>query len=304
VSVVVLAYHEMGCMGLRTLLRRGVEVSAVFTYDDDPDENCWFGSVAEIAREAGIETHLPARINDDEWVACIRELAPDVIFSFYYRDMVGKRIRSIPRYGALNLHGSLLPRYRGRSPLNWQLVHGETRSGVTLHHMVRRADAGDIVDQEAVEVGIDDAAIDLYRKLLVAGERVLERRLDEILSGTAPRRPQDESQATLFGGRTPEDGRIDWEGSARSIHNLVRAVAPPWPGAFSDGPGGRTLVWRTRLRDDAAPRWAPGTLWVDPEGRTTAVTGEGLLELVEFQPPQGITLKSGDRLGASGAQSS
>jgi methionyl-tRNA formyltransferase len=298
VSVVVLAYHEMGCMGLRTLLRHGTSVAAVFTYEDDPDENCWFGSVAAIAREAGIPTHTTERINDPEWVERIQKLEPDVVFSFYYRHLVGKKIRAIPRYGCINLHGSLLPRYRGRSPVNWMLVHGEERAGVTLHHMVAKADAGDIVDQEAVEVGIDDTALDLYRKLLGAGERVLERNLSAILAGTAPRKAQDESLATTFGGRTPEDGRIDWHWKARRVHDLVRAVSDPWPGAFCDTPRGRFMIWRTRLEPapPGAPALEPGRVWLDREGSCFVAAGDGTLRLLRFEPPEGVTLESGDSL--------
>jgi UDP-4-amino-4-deoxy-L-arabinose formyltransferase/UDP-glucuronic acid dehydrogenase (UDP-4-keto-hexauronic acid decarboxylating) len=285
-SVVVLAYHEMGCLGLRVLLERGVDVSAVFTYEDDPAENIWFGSVAELARGSGIPTFTTEDVNAPEWVARIRALEPDVLFSFYYRHMIQRPIREIPRYGCVNLHGSLLPKYRGRSPVNWQLVHGETESGVTLHCIIGRADAGDIIGRERVAVGPDDTAIDLYRKLLPAAEKLIHRELAGILVGTAPRIPQDDSQATVFGGRRPEDGRIDWRRPAQEIHNLVRAVASPWPGAFSDGPGGRLMVWRTKLCPTPAgvAPLAPGQMARDHD-RVLVGTGDGLIELVDFTAP-------------------
>lgn len=288
-SVVVLAYHQMGWAALRTLLDRGVPVSAVFTYEDDPDENCWFESVAALARDAGVPVHTTTSINEPRWVEYLHGLAPDVLFSFYYRHIVRRPLLELPRLGAFNLHGSLLPKYRGRCPVNWQLVHGERESGVTLHHMVERADAGDIVGREVVAVGVDDTALDLYLKLVAAGSRVLSRHIDEILAGTAPRTPQDESQATTFGGRRPEDGRIDWTRSRREIHDLVRAVAPPWPGAFFDGPRGRVRVLRTRL--GAPPpglELAPGAIReTGPEGLGSvyAGTGDGPLELVDVEWP-------------------
>ena len=294
-SVVVLAYHEMGCVGLRTLLRRKVPVSAVFTYAPDPAEGAWFGSVAEIARRAGIPTHLTTSINEPRWVDLIAGLAPDVVLSFHYRHLVKKPIRSIPRHGAVNLHASLLPRYRGRCPLNWQLVHGETESGVTLHHMVARADAGDIIAQRRVPVGPDDTALELYRKLLRAARKLLAEQLAAILDGTAPRMPQDESQATTFGGRTPEDGRIDWRRPAREIHNLVRAVTRPWPGAFSDVPGGRLMVWSSAPRAVAprGPSLAPGELWRGA-GAWFVGTGGGVLELLDFECSAAEGLRSGE----------
>lgn len=293
-SAVVLAYHELGYVALEALLRRGVAVSAVFTYEDDPEENCWFRSVAALARAAGVPTYVTERVNDPEWVELVRQLSPDLLFSFHYRHLLRRPLRALPRLGAFNLHTSLLPRFRGRCPLNWQLVQGELRSGVTLHHMVARADAGDIVDQEPVAVGPDDTALELYRKLLPAAERLLERRLDQLLAGTAPRRAQDETQATTFGGRRPEDGRIDWRWSAQRIHDLVRAVAPPWPGAFAEGPLGRIAVHRTRRVGAAAgPARAPGTVVMDARGAPLVHTGEGLLELVEYQMPGGVGLAQG-----------
>jgi len=291
VSVVVLAYHEMGRACLRTLLRCGVPVSAVFTYEDDPAEGGWFGSVAEAARSAGLPTFTTEAINEPRWVEHVAGLTPDVLFSFHYRHLVKKPLRSIPRHGAVNLHASLLPRYRGRSPLNWQLVHGESESGVTLHHMLARADAGDVIAQRRVPVGPDDTALELYRRLVRAAEALLEEQLAGILAGTAPRIPQDESLATSFGGRTPEDGRIDWRRPAREIHDLVRAVSRPWPGAFSDLAGGRLMLWRTapRAAIAGASDLAPGEIWCGA-GSWFVGTGDGWIELLDFEcsAPDGL----------------
>lgn len=295
-SVVVLAYHEMGCTGLRALLRRGVQVSAVFTYADDPHENCWFASVAALARSAGIPAILTEAINDEAWVRHVAALKPDALFSFYYRHIVGRALREIPRLGAFNLHGSLLPRYRGRCPVNWQLVHGERESGVTLHEMIGRADAGDIVGQERVPVGPDDTALQLYARLNAAAEVLLARELDAVLAGRAVRRPQDESQATVFGGRRPEDGRIVWSWPRRRVHDLVRAVAPPWPGAFGELPDGRLLVGRTSLELPAgAPSPAPGRVALSG-GELFIGAGDGPVRVLEWAAPAGRPLRDGEAL--------
>ncbi|MEZ6187829.1 MAG: formyltransferase [Planctomycetota bacterium] len=285
-SVALFAYHQFGHLALELLLAAGVRVVCVFTHEDDPDEACWFDSVAARARDAGIPVFTPTDVNAPEWVARLAGFAPDVLLSVHYRYMLKRALRRIPRLGCLNLHASLLPRYRGRCPLNWQLVHGESQAGVTLHEMVRRADAGAIVDQEAVAVGPDDTAMELYLKLLPAARRVLERQLPHLATGDWPRREQDEAQATTFGGRRPEDGRIDWSAPSRRIHDLVRAVSRPWPGAFSDGPEGRVRVWRTRVAPlpDHVHDLAPGTTWRDAAGHTYARTGDGCLELVEVEP--------------------
>lgn len=292
----VLGYHEMGCACLRALLRRGVDVAAVLTYEDDPQENRWFGSVAEVAREAERPVWTTDAINSTEWGERIAALEPDVIFSFHYRHLLGRPLLDLPRLGAINLHPSLLPRYRGRAPINWQLIHGERESGVTLHFMAPRADAGDIIGQERVGIGPDDTALDLYRRLLPAAGALLDRHLAAILDGTAPRHPQDESRATTFGRRSAEDGRIDWSRPAREIHDLVRAVAPPWPGAFWYDGDERVLVDRTRV---VAPRTIlePGQVAIDGD-RVLVGTGDSALELLAYRTRSGARLRAPARLGS------
>ncbi|WP_236919263.1 formyltransferase family protein [Ereboglobus luteus] len=162
------------------------------------------------------------------------EIRPDLILSVYYRNMVGERILALPRLGAFNMHGSLLPKYRGRAPINWAVLNGEPRIGMTLHKMVGRADAGDIVDQQGVDIGPRDTAEQAFRKVLPCARAILSRQIDALLAGTAQATPQDESQATYFGGRKPEDGRIQWTDTSAQIFNLIRAVTDPYPGAFTD----------------------------------------------------------------------
>jgi methionyl-tRNA formyltransferase len=233
-GVVVFAYHDVGVECLDALVSRGSRVLAVFTHRDNPEEKIWFKSVAQLARRHGIPVHTPDSVNTPEWIARLREIQPDIIFSFYYRNMICQEILDIPRLGAFNLHGSLLPKYRGRVPINWAMLNGETETGATLHWMVKRPDAGDIVDQEAVSIDPRDTAQDVFIKVTAAARRVLERSLDAIRQGHAPRRPQDESRASYFGGRKPEDGRIDWHADAVRIFNFIRALTHPYPGAFTD----------------------------------------------------------------------
>ena len=149
--------------------------------------------------------------------------------------------------GALNMHGSMLPRYRGRAPVNWAILHGERETGATLHYMTARADAGDIVDQLAVPILENDEARDIFGKVTVAAEIILARSLPGLIAGTAPKLPQKLEAGQYFGRRRPEDGRIDWTSSARAIHNLVRAVAPPFPGAFGQIDGQRWMIHKTRV---------------------------------------------------------
>ena len=280
-SVVVFAYHDVGCMGIRTLGRLGVDVAAVYTYEDDPAEAAWFGSVRGTCEELGIPCFPGSDPHAPEELERIRGLRPDAFFSFYYRDMIREPLLSLPPRGAVNLHGSLLPRYRGRAPVNWMLLHGETRGGATLHHMVKRADAGDIVDQEPFDIGPDDTPADVFARLLPAAERVLERSARAVIDGTAPRIVQMESKATYHGRRRPEDGRIDWRWAAEDVRNLVRAVTRPYPGAFTFAGARKVLIWWAahEARPPLRPL-APGTVTRSADGVFVTCGDRRLLRLV------------------------
>jgi methionyl-tRNA formyltransferase len=270
--IAVFAYSETGHECLKWLLDRGENVVLVVTHADAPGESIWFPSVAELARSRGIEPVL-ADAPDAALSARVRAAAPDLLFSFYFRHLLPDEMLAIPLRGAYNLHGSLLPKYRGRAPVNWAVANGEKETGATLHVMARRADAGDIVDQEPVPIGPDETAYDVQKRVTQAGVRILERRLAELAAGTAPRRKQDETQATTFGRRRPEDGRIDWTRPAQQVHDLVRAVSHPYPGAFTDVFGGKTLIWRTRLPHLGAHDNFPGQVRSE-QGRLYVACGD------------------------------
>jgi len=280
---VVFAYHDVGCRCLGVLHDQGVEVPLVVTHADDPKENLWFGSVAALARARGIETVTPGDPNAAEPVAKVRALKPDFLFSFYYRSMLGRALLTIPTRGAYNMHGSLLPKYRGRAPVNWAVLHGETQTGATLHEMVVKPDAGRIVDQEAVPILADDRAVEVFGKVTGAAERVLARSLPGLLDGSAVLRPQDLSKGSYFGGRRPEDGRIDWGQPAKRIHDLVRAVAPPYPGAFTDLEGKRLRVLRTRLLPQQDAARASAFLHAQAGHCLVACVDGGALEVLELE---------------------
>ena len=269
----------MGHACLELLCARGDNVVALITHEDNPHEKIWFQTPAVAARAAGIPIYTPEKVNTPEWVGRIAALQPDLILSVYYRNMISPRILALPRLGAFNLHGSLLPKYRGRAPINWAVLHGEPRIGMTLHRMVKAPDAGAIVDQEGVPIGPRDTAEQAFRKVLPCGRRVLERQIGALLCGTAKETPQDESLATYFGGRTPEDGRIVWTQTTRRIFNLIRAVTDPYPGAFADVGPARLMVWWAEPDSPATlgRRGQPGqVLSVDP---LVIATGDGALEL-------------------------
>lgn len=271
--IAVFGYSDTGHACLKALLEAGRQVVFVGTHGDRPDEPRWFPSVAELAKSRGIEPMIVEDPSDPAVEEAVRRAAPDLLFSFYFRGILPARILRLPRLGSFNMHGSLLPKYRGRAPVNWVLVNGETRTGATLHAMTERADAGDIVDSEPVEIGPDDTAIEVQRRVTDAAVRILERRLPELEAGTAPRTPQNETAATKFGRRTPEDGRIDWTKSAKQVHDLVRAVTHPYPGAFTDIFGGKTFVWKTRVPNLGAHDNFPGQIRTEG-GRVYVACGD------------------------------
>ena len=246
-SAVVFAYSEVGLRCVRELLRQGVNIPLLFTHTDDPNEHQWFGSVLELAGEYGIEAVTPDSPNTAKWLARGAAEKPDFVFSFYYRYLLDLGWLQLPRAGALNMHGSLLPKYRGRAPIHWAIIEGETQTGVTLHYMVEKPDAGHWVGQEAVTIDENDDALNVSLKVAGAAERLMRRCLPLLMSGSAPSQALDLAQGTYFGRRRPEDGRINWRLSARSVHDLVRAVAPPFPGAFTDVGAVRLGVHKTQI---------------------------------------------------------
>ena len=306
-SIVVMAYQEIGWVCLDELLRLGADVAAVVTHHDDPDEEIWFRSVAGRAREAGIPVLVPADVNAPEVVQRIAALEPELLFSFYFRQVLKPALLAIPSRGALNLHGSLLPRYRGRCPVNWVLVHGETETGVTLHYMEPAPDTGDIVAQRRVAIAADDTALTLNRKLATAARELLGATFSPLLAGTAPRVPQDHARATTFGGRRPEDGRLAWQRPARELYDLVRAVTHPYPGAFTTCAGTKLLVWKA-TPIDADVDAEPGRVTAVAPAGIVVATGAGGLRLERVQldgaaEEHGLDfarrhgLRAGDRLG-------
>lgn len=231
-TAVVCAYAHVGREALAGLLEAGIQVQALYTYAQAPDE-AWFEPPAVLAGHAGIPVRMEPRFNEDSVFEAIRALRPDLLLSFYFREMIQARFLDIPRLGAYNLHGSLLPNYRGRAPINWVLVKGERETGVTLHAMTPKPDDGDILGQARIPMDWDETALSLTRKAADAGRELVRRLLPAIVAGSAVRVPQKTlGPSTYFGGRKPEDGELRFDMSAADAFNLVRAVADPWPNAF------------------------------------------------------------------------
>ena len=270
-KAIVFGYGDIGVRGLAALLEAGLEVPLVVTHQDDPNETRWYASLFDFAKQKGLRvlTDPPTDVGE-----------PDLIFSFYYRSMLPMSLLKKARLGAYNMHGSLLPKFRGRAPLNWAILKGETETGVTLHEMVEKPDAGRIVDQQTVPIGPDENAVEVFHKMTAAADAVLKRSLPSLVKGQVRFKPNDLSKGSYFGRRRPEDGRIDWSKNAKEIHDLVRAVAPPFPGAFS----GSLRINKTKVEEGKKP------LVLGPyqeNGEWFAGCGDGkVLRLLEVQESQ------------------
>lgn len=291
-KAIVFAYHDIGCVGLKALKKAGFDIQAVFTHTDDPNENHFYSSVARVSADMELPVYAPENVNHPLWIERIRELKPDVIFSFYYRDMLSEELLALAPKGAFNLHGSLLPKYRGRAPINWALLNGEHETGVTLHKMVAKADAGDIVAQEKVAITDTDTALTLHAKVREAAEVLLDKTLPLIETGSYKTTAQDESQASYFGRRCAEDGLIDWSRSATEVNCLIRAVTEPYPGAFTYLGARKMVIWRASVLDDNQGKAAGTVLSSDP---LRIACGQGAIEIVSGQSETGLYMQ-GNRL--------
>ena len=296
-KTIVFAYHNIGCAGIQALVDAGYEIQAIFTHVDDPGETAFFSSVAHLGAKLGIPVYAPEDVNHPLWLERLREWRPDILFSFYYRNMLSEELLNIAPQGGFNLHGSMLPRYRGRAPVNWVLVNGETETGVTLHKMVKRPDAGDIAGQRLVPIMEDDTALTLHNKITEAAGLLLADVLPAINAGTARLTAQDEAKASYFGRRTPADGEIDWHKPAREISNLVRAVTEPYPGAFTYFSQRKIIVWSVRILDTDHNQ-VPGT--VLNALPLTIACGKGALEILYGQAEDGLYLQGGQLAHAMG----
>jgi methionyl-tRNA formyltransferase len=298
-SAVVFAYHNVGVRCLSVLLAYGVDVKLVVTHQDNPKETIWFESVRKLAELHGIPVITPDNPNVPEVVEQIAALQPDFFFSFYYREMLKAQLLAIPKRGGLNMHGSLLPKYRGRVPVNWAIIHGERETGATLHYMTEKPDNGDIVAQQAIPILPDDTAFEVFQKVTVAAEMALNACLPDLVAGTAKAVKQDLTKGGYFGGRKPEDGIIDWSKPAREVHNLVRAVAPPYPGATTQLLGKPMRILQTLVTGCTVTDKTPA--FYVKEGKAYAICGSGVLRVVRFEL-DGAEMDAADFAAQHGAE--
>jgi methionyl-tRNA formyltransferase len=282
--IVVAAYSDVGYRCTRWLLDQGEDVALVYTHPDDPKETRWFDSVRDLALSRGVVVRTVETLDDASEIERVRAAAPEFLFSFYFRRMIPPALLAIPRRGALNMHGSLLPQFRGRAPINWAILKGATKTGATLHYMTEKPDAGDLVDQEAVPIGPDDDVLTVAKRVGDAAVKLLARAWPRLKAGTAQRFPQDLAHGSYYGGRRPEDGVIDWGAPAKEIHDLVRAVTRPWPGATTDLFGPRVTIWKTHLSPYGGHDCFPGKAELTEDSVIVYCGDDRPVEILAAQP--------------------
>ncbi|MGR3175999.1 MAG: methionyl-tRNA formyltransferase [Candidatus Scalindua sp.] len=292
-KTIFMGNHTVGVIVLKELMEK-TDVSAVFAHPDHPDDGTFYLSVKNTAKENGISVYQPSGKEHEERERIISEISPDLIVVADYRFLLKKELVDIPKYGAINFHPSLLPKYRGRAPVNWAIINGEKRCGLTVHYIDEGMDTGDIILQKEVEILFEDTIKDIHEKLFPVYKELAKEVINLFIKGVPPPFIQDHPEATEFPRRTPDDGLINWSGSNIEIYNFMRAITHPYPGAFSFIEGVKYLIWSSSIIDDESKfskgNLVPGEICSIDENGVTVKTGDGLLLLSRIQQADGELL--------------
>jgi len=278
-KVVFLGNHTVGVRVLQAM-KDLADIIGVVTHPPDPEDGVRYESVFEFARQHQWKT-IRGRGRDPETLQFIASLKPDLLWITDYRYLIPRELLTLSPLGTVNLHPSLLPAYRGRASINWAILKGETQLGLTGHFVDEGMDTGDIIEQMSYNITEDQDVGDCLNILYPMYATITQRILSYFRRGTVPITPQDESRATAFPGRKPEDGRIDWSQPARQVLNLVRAVASPYPGAFTTLQGQKLTLWRARVISETMAG-SPGSVFDCRRGEIFIQCGMGALSVAKF----------------------
>ncbi len=282
--ILMMGNHNIAVRCLEYLIEGPHEVVGVVGIPEDPNERTYYASLTELARQQGIPVLTPQKVNAPDVVGRVEAMKPDLIAVISYRQILRKRIISIPPLGIINLHGALLPKFRGASPINWVLIKGETQTGVTIHYIDEKVDHGEIIAQRPIPIALDDTAVTLFDKVTETGFDLFKDVIGYFERGDVPTSPNRTEEGSYFYRRKPEDGIIDWSQRAEDIYNMVRALVYPFPGAFTHVQGQKAIVW-WGLPVSVAPAGArPGELFRFRHSDQWAIAaGEGALLLDEVE---------------------
>jgi methionyl-tRNA formyltransferase len=282
VKILFLGNHTVGAKALEAISETE-EVVGVVAHPPDPEDGVRYQSVFDLARQRGWEL-IRSAVKNGYLEAFIRATTPDLLWITDYRYLLPWSVISSTPLGAINLHPSLLPKYRGRAPLNWAILHGERTLGLTAHWVDQGMDTGDIIEQVSFELREDQDVGEALKKLYPLYTGMTRRVLGYLQSGRVPRRAQDHSKATIFPRRRPADGLIDFSQTATQVHNLIRAVARPYPGAFAFLEGNKVIIWKSRLAaPNARGRPAPGSIVAWDEEGPLVQCGLGIIQFLEME---------------------
>lgn len=290
--IVFMGTPDFAVPSLEALLRRGHEIAAVYTQPDKPKgrgHKLLPPPVKALALERGLPVCQPVTLRNGEAVETLRAMEPELIVVAAYGKILPPDVLAIPKYGCINVHGSLLPKYRGAAPIQWAVLNGEKISGVTIQRMAEGIDTGDILARAETEIGPDETSGELFDRLKVLGAELLIDTVDKLNTFTPE--PQDEALATYAPMLQKEMGAIDWTKSAAAVHNLVRGLNP-WPAAYLAVDGKRMKLFKTRV---VKAKGLPGVLTV-MDGEMTVFCGEDAVQLVELQPENGKRMRGSDYL--------
>ncbi len=280
---------------LDALVNNEYDIAAVITQPDKPvgrkQSELKAPAVKEAAIRYGIRNILqPVKVKTQEFLNSISELKPDLIVTAAYGRILTRAVLDVPKYGCINVHASLLPKYRGAAPIQWALINGDSKTGITTMFMDEGMDTGDILLMREIDIPHDMNAQQLFDRLKVLGAEVLIETIDALQNGKLTRKPQDHSKAVYVPMMTKEAGLIDWNKSAADIHNLVRGTNP-WPGAYTFYKGKRLKIWKTSVLEEPPKDLAaagpdeiqPGKVMRIHKQSLIAATGSGFIEVTELQ---------------------
>ena len=283
------------------VLQAKTEVLAVITQPDRPKgrgHNLQASPVKQKALEYNLPVLQPEKIKTEEFTAELEKLQPDLIVVVAFGQILSQRILDIPPLGCVNVHASLLPRYRGAAPIHWSIINGEKETGVTTMLMDAGLDTGDMLLKDIVAITEEMTTEELHDQLMAMGGKLLAETIDGLANGTITPEKQDDSISNYAGMMNKETGHVDWSKSAVEIHNLIRGLNS-WPVAWSMKDGKNYKFWRTKVENRNSDK-APGTVVELRKNSFCLATGEGLLEVLEIQPPSKKRMSAGDLLRGHG----
>lgn len=283
-KIVFMGTPEFAVPCLQKIIDEGHEVVAVVTQPDKPKgrgKKLAMPPVKELALKYDIPVYQPLKAREESFVDTLKEMNPELIVVVAFGQILPKSILDIPKYGCVNVHASLLPRYRGAAPLNWVIINGEEKTGVTTMYMDEGLDTGDMILKSEIPLDDEITAGELHDKMMIDGAKVLKETIDLIEKGEAPREKQSNEDTCYSPIMNKSLGNIDWNKSAIDIHNLVRGINP-WPSAYTTYEGQTMKIWKTKVIDKNSDK-DPGTIIsVDKEGINIS-TSEGIVQIKEIQ---------------------